>query len=100
MCKTLKLIRHERRLCNEEVDGRDGEELRDLEFFVILEEFGEVEPGHPKDGAAGNGGVDEVALAAGDVGGWEMGERAVFEGIVRVLAATSGEVFADLVLRD
>lgn len=98
--KCLELVRHERRLRDEQVDRRDGEEVRDAELSVVLEEFRERELRHPVYGAPSQGRVHEVALAAGDVGGREVRQRAVFEGPVWVGQAPGGEVFADLVLWD
>ena len=93
----LKLVFDEGALGDEEVDGRDGEEGCDLVFLVIGEEEGEVESRHPVDGTARNDGVDEVALAAGDVRCGEVGEGAVGEGW---FFGVGGDVGAEHVLRN
>ena len=98
MHKTRKLIRHQRTLGHEQAYRRDGEEERDAESLVIFEELRKVELRHPVDRTPCDGRVDKVALAAGDVGGGEVGECAVFEGVGWVLTLAVSEVFADLEL--
>lgn len=75
----FELVCHVRALCDQEVDGWNGEEKCYTVSCVVLEELREVEAWHPVNGTAHVEGVDEVALDASNVSNGEVGDGAVLE---------------------